>query len=356
VAWAFGVQPLTESEDYQHQRSIHRCRLDPAHLAQHCPGLVRRSVGRAAIYAFGGSSMKGHPPDDERTITYYLQAELDRAHPDAYVVHNFGIACKDSTFVRHCVERAIRQGPELIVIYSGHNDFSSYLVPYPRVQMFVSRNPWLFEVRNALSHTRLFTLLSSDPAWVPPMYRGDPTWDHEGAAATVLDAYEANLNGIVDVAERHQVPVILVTLVSNLFEFPFKAHKWDRVLERIRANPSAPRWQIHYANGIELARGERFAEAILEFKRSRDLFYPSQRAPGVLNERIRELAAAHDGVHLVDFERELEALGREEGIGCNFFLTRAGCDGVHPSPRTNELIGGAIFRKVEDLRASATER
>jgi hypothetical protein len=108
-----------------------------------------------------------------------------------------------------------------------------------------------------------------------------------------------------------------------------------------------------YAEGIRRIRDGRPGEALAAFERARDGFYPDGRAAGVLNEAIRELAG-RDGVGLVDFERELDTMGRREPIGCNFFGSDAYCDGVHPNPRTNRLIGDAIARAILDGEAAVS--
>ena len=52
----------------------------------------------------------------------------------------------------------------------------------------------------------------------------------------------------------------------------------------------------------------------------------------------------------MDFETQLEEIGREGGIGCNFFGTDEYCDGVHPNPRTSRLIGESAAGRIAELR------
>ena len=94
----------------------------------------------------------------------------------------------------------------------------------------------------------------------------------------------------------------------------------------------------------------RFEEALREFRLSRaDATF--LQAPRLVNPRVRALSKAHAHVHLVDFERELDRVGPEEGIGCNFFSMWSGaCDNLHPNDRTNGLIAEVVARKVLELR------
>jgi hypothetical protein len=166
----------------------------------------------------------------------------------------------------------------------------------------------------------------------------------------ILDAYTSNLTKIIVLARDRGAEVILVTVGSNLHEFPLRKDGWERALRQVqRQGAEASSWLSHFAEGIRLFQAERFDEALEQFKLARNED-PQSRAPGLLNPRIRELARAHDHVHLVDFEAQLDRLGAREGIGCNFFGTEEYCDGVHPNPRTNHPMGEAVARKIIQLR------
>ncbi len=142
---------------------------------------------------------------------------------------------------------------------------------------------------------------------------------------------------------------------------PSRFSRWDSFVAAQRhSDTPPPPWLQHYLQGIELCRAGRHEDALATFRRARDA-NPRGRAPSMLNERLRELSAAHPHVQLVDFERRLDRIGLEEGIGCNFFgdenrLGGLTCDGVHPNIRTNELIGSAIAEKMIWARRRAERR
>jgi len=351
AATLVGVESLRDHPSYRARDHILSCRWNSEHLVERCsPKPARRDVTR--IFVLGGSSVAYEP--DRGSMAQVLGFRLRAAHPGEYVVLNLARPCKDSFFVRSCVERAIEAEPDLIVIYSGHNDFGGYCTPHPRLRMVMGRHPWLLDVRRALAGSRAYSWLargaraSLEP--VPALERPDPDWDVQRSVGIVLDNYLENLGTIVALAGSRSIPVVLVTVVGNLYEFPLQKKEWDAALASA-ARPDAPPWLTLYARGIQLAREGRFADALREFESSRDLYYPSQRAPSVLNDALRQLAGEHDHVHLVDFEAELALLGRSAEVGCNFFGNRDYCDGVHPNTRTNILIGEALFRKVQELRA-----
>jgi lysophospholipase L1-like esterase len=267
--------------------------------------------------------------------------------------------CKDSIYVRRCVGRVMDAHPDIIVIYSGHNDFGGFTSRFPRALMFIQWHPWLVDLERALARTRGYSLLARPIVlWhtEPSLLKALPDWDLRRVHDIILDEYTANISAVITRARQQKTPVILVTVVSNLLEFPFRADRWDRLFEHVRTaqEPLEP-WLSHLVKGIKLFRAGHFEAALTHLKRSRDNHYPTSRAVSALNERLREFSAANEHVHLVDFERELDRLGMEEGIGCGFFGTEVYCDHVHPNPRTNKLIADAIFRTLSELRSSTPQ-
>jgi hypothetical protein len=352
LAFALGSAPRASQPGFEERRKIEACRWSPEALERCEAGRFPR-IRRRQVFVYGGSSVVGHPFGERRTIVAFLQQELDAAYPLGYRVRNVGSPCKDSLFVSRCLERSL-DSVEAAVVYTGHNDFGGYLLPRPRVALWVREHLWLLRLRDVLAHTRLYSLLSRSPAGDPrpAILRPDPDWDFEGSKRIVLAEYRRNIERTADLAAARGVPLVVVTVVGNLSEFPFRRRAWDTVLERVHSQTDPPRWLAEFARGIELERAGERAASLAAFRRSRDLHFPATRAGSALNEVLRDVAARREGVHLVDFERELDALGLEEGIGCNFFGTRAYCDGVHPNPRTNELIARAVFRKLDELQRS----
>ena len=247
---------------------------------------------------------------------------------------------------------------DVLVIYTGHNEFGGYHVRHPRTALLVREHPWLLDLRDALAQTRFYSLVSpplqSDA--LPAIETPDPDWDFEGRRQIALEACLRDLTATLDIARAEGVPVLLVTVVSNLSECPFPRSQWDQVLERVRSSPSPPRWLAEYARGIELERAGDRAGSLEAFRRSRDGVAPALRAPTALNDALRELARGRPEVHLVDFERELDALGPEEGIGCNCFGTEEYCDGVHQNPRTSQLIARSVGRTLLAMQFRPTGR
>lgn len=353
IAWAAGFRPLADDEAFRARQFIFRCRWGRQALERRCSE-TWSARGRRSIFVYGGSSVVVRPA--RLSLTVFLQRRLDAERPGVYAVRNLALPCRDSFSIRQCADRSFDEDPDLIVVYSGHNDFGGYMVQWPRARMLMARFPELIELRGALGHTRLFSLLSSasrtsleppDPLSLP-----DAPFDLEETQRVVLDAYRKNLSHVADLARERGIPLVLVTVVSNLSEWPFARDRWDAVLERVEQG-DAPRWLAFYAQGITFSRRGDERRALAAFKQSRDLLYPSGRASGALNDLLRSLAGERNGVHLVDFERELDRIGARQGIGCEFFEANPPpCDHVHPNLRTNRMLGDAVARAILAIDAA----
>jgi lysophospholipase L1-like esterase len=300
----------------------------------------------------------GYPYGEPRVISHYLDEALERQYPGDYAVTNLGVPCKGSIYVRNCVERIIETRPEMLVVYTGHNDFSGLMSKSPRLQMWLGEHGWwLAQIRRWLANTRAWSIIDGDRSArelatnLDPMASLDAA-EIDKANRIILAAYEENLEKILEMARRHGTQVLWVTPVGNLHDFPNARGTGGWVYALSRARKTDPRptdWEIAYAKGIEAFGRQDFAESIQHFKAARDLA-PETRAPTLLNERLRELDEQHPDLNLIDFEAELDEAGLEEGIGCNFFGSEEYCDGVHPNPRTTRLIAEAIARRIAEIR------
>ncbi len=354
-AWSIGIEPAATSEEFKDRKVIDDCRWHPDHLENNCAQAILPADGTRRIYVLGASSVLGHPFGETRNIPHFVAEHLDTLYPGEYEVVNLAMPCKGSFYVSQCAEKALDARPEAIVVYSGHNDFSGFMSRWPGLLMWMERSGWwVIELQRLLAQTRSWTLIN--PRVVEPLeFAYDPGAnlappDVAQAYATILEGYEENLEKVLERAREEETTVIWVTPVGNLSEHPVPKKKWGLVfLQNQRDAKDAKPWSLEYAQGIAAFREKRFGDAIAAFKRARDHF-PRTRAPALLNARLRELDASHEDLHLVDFEAQLDEIGREEGIGCTFFGTEEYCDGVHPNPRTSRLIGHSIADRISELR------
>jgi len=347
LALALGMRPLVEEAAFRMRGEALSCRFEPSHIDFCDADRWRDAHGRKLIFVLGSSSVAGYKDTHFFNVPHFMRRMLEGLLPGAFEVRSLAMPCKDSIYVRSCALRALDADPAALVLYDGHNDFSGHTGPHPRVSFWMAEHGYpLFRLEQWLGHTRFWTLLSTRGSGHAGIDR-NPAGQLDAAALQdslreVRDTVLANYTAVIERAAAKGIPVVLLTVVSNL-EFPEPRDRWDAVLaEADAAGASASPWLAEYAAGIRASRDGRVEDSLAAFERARDV-RPLSRAPGMLDASLRELAARYPNVVLVDFERELHGVAVAEGvgIGCNFFGSESYCDGLHPNVRTSEMIGQA---------------
>jgi lysophospholipase L1-like esterase len=353
TCWAIGVAPLSENKAYQQQEFMRDCRAAADLVNTRCAPEVIPVAGRRNVFVFGGSSVQGYPVGETTPFSEYMQAMLERRHPGQYRVHNQGVACRDSIFMRKCASSLGGRASDIFVIYAGHNDMMNFMVESPRLRIFFEEYPQVFALESALAKTRLFSFVyravrgKPKPKVASFTRLQDPQYERSKAIA--LDTFESNVRRVIEQAAERSIDVVLVTVVSNVAEYPARRDEWQQLLNRERPFPAWMQpWREHFGRGVALFEEGRFDAALVEFKAARDQGMAG-RAPSALNQRLRDLADESPHVHLVDFERRLDRVGVSEGLGCSFFGTESWCDQFHPNPRTQRMIAKDVVAALSTL-------
>ncbi|RME23593.1 MAG: SGNH/GDSL hydrolase family protein [Deltaproteobacteria bacterium] len=298
-------------------------RLHPR-LPEHAAWWPRgpKQAGHPRIVLLGGSSLAG-PPSDRRLAAWRLAERFD-----AEVV-DLAVGGMDTAHLVATLPGALSLDPDLVLIYSGHNDLGN--------AVFSRRfaDPGAVAVaraRQVLGHSRVFSLLEA-------LWRGREErhivvqWDQRDMALTeaekalVLAEYERRMSRIVHQVREAGVPVVLSTVVSNAF-FPSVHWQCPERLEALGVTPS--RTAILPLDGVdpdavEAARAAApcrdldqvaarlmwdrdRAAAVDLLERLRDGDPKPLRAPRAVNDAIRRIAV-QQGAVLADTAREWKRRG-----------------------------------------------
>ncbi|MBI2565738.1 MAG: hypothetical protein HYV63_01725 [Candidatus Schekmanbacteria bacterium] len=289
---------------------------------------VPKVDGAYQIFCFGSSSMAGNP-HPQSSAPRWLEAILkDRVPGRTARVVNFGRPGAPSHFVREAVPTAMSLDPDLLIVYSGHNEFherNRYLASQTRRQLGV------------LHRSRLYLTFVD----ILATCCGDVLWSGQTEVARKLGRdeedrfmtfYEQNIRAALESARTHGKRVLLGTLTSNL-EYPplgsiqsgalgpEQRRVWleataearvataeGRLAEAVaklreaqRANPEHAR--TVYDLAAALAAGGETAEAKHYYELARDNDRTPLRAPTRINQIVRRLAAEFPNVILVDIEK-----------------------------------------------------
>jgi len=351
---------------------------------------ARKDPSGFRIFCLGGSTVQGRPFEPSTSFTTWLRLGLEAADGKTmWEVINCGGISYASYRLVPILEEVLQYDPDLIVLYTGHNEFLEERT-YGSVKY---RHPLVLSALESAARLRTLVLLRRAYRSI----RGDacdeeresPTADRSllpDEVDTLLDrsdgfdAYHRdeaffrgviahfahNLERMIRLAADAGVPLVLVNPVSNLRDCPpFKSqHRdglsaeelskfetlWKRAtleareskplaLERMRHalliddEYAAIHWEMgKYQDDLGLG-----VEARESYLRAKELDVCPLRAPEAIHEVLLEARGA-EGISFVDARRVIEDLSRD-GIPGNDWLI----DHVHPTFLGHQKIAEAVM-------------
>ena len=292
------------------------------------------------VFAFGGSSLV---IEEDDSFTRGLQRRLSHQTGEPFRVVNFGHHGFDSFSVRQRVEESLKlHKPDLVIIYSGHNDYSYAYWKILNPHYYVVQSSAVLEP--LLRHTykgyrALRSLFTDHPlpiyhmlwlANVEPMLLR--TLQHVGLIKVpkglfervdeiVMKHYSKNMHHIIQLTRRHGIPLLLVTPVSNLWYRPVGiAGAAEDLFQQAMAQEDRQRKTL-----------------LLQQARDADVFSGMIRAKTPLLDYLRSLEGP--GVYLQDLEQELLSAG--VALDDKLFS-----DAIHLSREMHELAAQHLARFI----------
>ncbi len=342
---------------------------------------VEKPAGGFRAFCIGGSASAGWPHHGGQYYSTYLQQALQNAYPGQSIeVLNVSAHAYASYRVRAIFHDVIRYDPDVILIWSGNNEFVE-------TRRYKPQSLLRDAVRGLATHSRLFACLSAavndslsgaaredTQAFIDsqiertalPM-RADPQ-----QYAEVVEHYEFSIDAIVAEAGEHGVPVRLLTVPVNLrdWEPNVSTHgvegadlqRWRALYdegcrELLEGRPAAAIAPLEGATEVDpqyadtwfrLARAHEGAgrrEAAKDaYSKARDLDQTPFRATTPILDAIRRIAARHPHAELLDADAAMHAAADGPAPGFELFL-----DYVHPTKRGNLVVAELVY---DDLLAS----
>lgn len=351
--------------------------------------LSPRPKGVTRIMAFGGSAMRGFPQPPTLVSTSFLRAMLTDLWPGRNVeVLNFGTTAIASFPVMHILEEAVEYEPDLVIIYSGNNEFygadgvaslhsfgqSTFAMSTLRSLRATGLGQWITDVitsrqantATAGSDGRQRSLMESV---IADGQIGPDDVRRRHASMNL----ENHLTAMVNACHDRGIPVILCTLPVNerdmrplgedspreltgdeqkrLSELlgAAEAGLVDRPAESAKSARdaiamSAGNARAHYLLGRSLMAQGQDAEALQQFRASVELDPMPWRAPPSLSDVVRRVASDH-GAILCDLEKSFEAASPHSAIGWELMD-----DHVHPSLRGQALVAQTMLHAMTRLK------
>lgn len=293
------------------------------------------------ILALGGSSMAGYPYSFQYSAPAILEVNLKKAFPEkSFEVVNTGVTAFNSFGMAEIMKSIADINPTYIIIYSGHNEFYGALGSASTSG--VSSNTTIRKLYLNLYRFAIYQILirtyhsiwnstgeqSTSPLMSQMISNSDIRYQDQLYNDTMND-FSANLNLIISLAAKENIPVVISTIVSNLKDQRPMGN--DPLAESYFSQADS----AFYAGMNELAR-ERYQLAL-------DHDPVRFRAPSAANAIIRTLEK-NSSVHLIDIEKTYR-------LQCEDLIENDSCftDHLHPDYDGYVYIAQNFFNKLGQL-------
>ena len=360
------------------------------------------------IFCLGGSTVQGRPFAIETSFTTWLELNLQAADPRRrWDVVNCGGVSYASYRLVPILEEVLRYEPDLVILYTGHNEFLEDR-EYGQIRDMPRAAAWTWEL---LTQTRTYNLVREAYVRLAGSSQGaalqgrpvlgpetDAMLDYQDGLARyhrdepwrrgVIEHFRYNLARMVQMARDAGVAVILMNPVCNLRDSPplksqhrdgltpQEQRRWDSLCReaesQLGTDVSAAAELLGQAAAIDdqhaglhysLAKCydalKRTAEAREAYLRAKELDVCPLRILQAMNDAILEIAR-RTGTPMVDVW-DLFAERSRDGIPGGYLLI----DHVHPTiaghrliadALTGELVRQGIVRPVEGWEQARDEK
>ncbi len=345
----------------------------------------KKPEGGIRIFVLGGSSALGYPYFFNGSFSTMLRILLEETYPNTPIeVMNLALNAVNSYAVLDIGRRLWKYQPDLILVYSGHNEFYGGLGVGSMEKIGGSRR--LVKIYLALTRLRSFQLLQNAIHWIQAKIH--PTQPPAGTLMervvkeqeigygsslyrTAHRIFQENMEELLKDAQQHGVKVILGTLVSNVHDLPPFRDKFS-------GDRPSPKWREIFAGGKEALQANDYPAAVEAFSRCLALdslpaspyFYlaRAQEKLGNIREAYQNyyLAKDHDALRFrasEDLNRIIVALSRRFSLPyarVKLFFERYSPDQIpgnnlilehlHPNLQGYYLIAQAYYKAIQKIK------
>ncbi len=300
----------------------------------------KKSAETIRIFCLGGSTTAGFPYEMTAPFPKQLALLLKSDYPNRnFEVINMGLSAINSFTVVDWIPDILKQKPDLILMYLGHNEFygaygaaSSISLGHDgRIVRLILKIQKFRVVQMINSILRSFT---QPPASMKDVIDNKFIETNSVLRIKTRDNFSANLDVILSACQSAGVPVILSNLVSNI--------KDQMPLDMI-SNPQPTSTKAHelYLKGLREFRQGDTTTAHISLTRAKNTDQVPFRGNDYLNE-ILQLTAGRFAQPIVDMKSAFRRASRSRIPGNDLF-----CDHLHPNPFGYHLMARE-FRKAMD--------
>ncbi len=303
---------------------------------------AQKKQNTVRIFCLGGSTTAGFPYDMTVPFPQQLTFMLQRDFPQLqFEIINLGLSAINSFTVLDWLPDVLKQEPDLIIIYMGHNEFYGALgsgssISFGQHGRFVRLALTLQKLHLVQMIKTLIQYLTPRPeanksSTIMEKVIGQKFIPNDSKLRQITyQNFSENLTEILTQCTEKNVPVLLSNLVCNL--------KDQRPLDSYSQKTSDALKQ--FRNALQaLSQGDS-SKARLLFQQARDLDAIPFRAPSPINQIIAHKAQSK-GVYFVDMQKAFTLQAKNGIPGKKLF-----CDHLHPNPTGYKLMANAFHRVI----------
>jgi lysophospholipase L1-like esterase len=295
------------------------------------------------VFVLGESSTAGFPYMPLGSFSRYIRKRLEIDYPHKTIeVINLGLTAVNSYTLRDFVPEVLKQKPDLILIYTGHNEYYGalgvgsmeslghsrafinlvlYLNNFKTTQLIRNFLQWFGEVFSPDSQSPTGTLMSR-MAQEKYIALGSDKFN------IGIDQFRDNMYDVLKMIKEKNIPVIIGTLASNLKDQkPFISMK----------NEKYPPAEQVYKQAWSAYNNKNFESAKFLFIKAKDLDGLRFRAPQEINKVIKQFGTEFK-IPVVDIDSAFNAVSQGGIVGDNLMT-----DHLHPTLQGYQLMGKIFF-------------
>ncbi|MFQ6675649.1 MAG: tetratricopeptide repeat protein [Fidelibacterota bacterium] len=341
----------------------------------------KKSPNTMRIFAFGGSTTGGFPYFFNGSFPAMVKDRLVQAYPGVEIeMINLGMTAVTSYAVLDFVEDVLDRDPDLLILYTGHNEFYGALGS-ASTQRVIAPGPLrrpLTLLTLKLKHLKTFQLAESLlRSLAPPpdqtgtlmarMAREKAVPYNSPLREYTRKTFEKNLRTVIKKAQRKKIPVLIGTLVSNLADQPpfVSLHQTgsdtltvNRLLAQATQELNTGNYRnaltltekaltldstfalTHFLQGRALQALDRIPQAREAYRKARDTDALPFRAGSPMNTILKKVSQS-PGTFLVDLEDTLQNASPNGLIDRTLMLEH-----LHPNLKGYFLMARAVAHTI----------
>ena len=303
------------------------------------------------VFVLGESTVQGYPFVPNASFPSDLQRRLELLYPSTNIeVVNCGISAIDSYTVRDFAKAIIKESPDLVLIYTGHNEYYGALgvassFSGGKSRLLVNSFIWLQKFRTfQLINNTIEKIISIFKSGNGKNENNETLMEHVVGKSLIplnstlfnlgVKQFEGNMEDILSMLKEKNIPVILGTLTCNLKnQVPFVSAKENNFLSA----------DYVFSQAQNKLKSGNFLQAKKLFIEAKDLDELRFRAPQKFNYIIKSLGKKFN-YPVVDIDSIFNAKSPDGIAGNNLMV-----DHLHPNIEGYGLMAKSYFNEMKNL-------